>query len=221
MMKQHANNGSPSARKLGSLSIWKPPRSSGRMRLHSIPTASIPTSRRNSSRSGANTSRDRPAATFGFSLAMCPRQPETPCGRSTRQSWRFLRAWPGKSSAHVRTKRSARFGATQGNPLVRLRAAHEHRAYEESKHMNTNESTRQKPGLDDASSEPRPKNWAAVQAKRALRPSKEAILEAIKASNGNVSESARRLGVDRATLWRWMQEDEELMTFRNELREEK
>ena len=82
-------------------------------------------------------------------------------------------------------------------------------------------STEQKPGLDDASSAPRPKNWAAVQAKRALRPSKEAILEAIKASNANVSESARRLGVDRATLWRWMQEDEELMTFRNELREEK
>jgi transposase-like protein len=87
--------------------------------------------------------------------------------------------------------------------------------------MNTNESTEQKPGLDDAPSEPRPKNWAAVQAKRALRPSKEAILEAIKASNANVSESARRLGVDRATLWRWMHEDEELMTFRNELREEK
>jgi transposase-like protein len=87
--------------------------------------------------------------------------------------------------------------------------------------MNTNESTEQKPGLDDASSEPRPKNWAAVQAKRALRPSKGAILEAIKASNANVSEAARRLGVDRATLWRWMHEDEELMTFRNELREEK
>jgi transposase-like protein len=87
--------------------------------------------------------------------------------------------------------------------------------------MNANESTEQKPGLDDAASEPHPKNWAAVQAKRALRPSKEAILEAIKASNANVSESARRLGVDRATLWRWMHEDEELMTFRNELREEK
>src|SRR3984893_585467 len=66
MIKQRANNGSPSARKLGSSSIRKPPRSSGRMRLHSIPTASIPTSRRNSSRSGANTSPGRAAATFGF-----------------------------------------------------------------------------------------------------------------------------------------------------------
>jgi DNA-binding NtrC family response regulator len=83
--------------------------------------------------------------------------------------------------------------------------------------MNTKANTKSNPGLDDARSEPRPKNWAAVQAKRTLRPSKDAIREAIKASNANVSEAARRLGIDRATLWRY----QELMNFRNDLREEK
>jgi transcriptional regulator of acetoin/glycerol metabolism len=70
----------------------------------------------------------------------------------------------------------------------------------ERKHMNTKANTKKIQELDDGSSEPRPKNWAAVQTKRALRPSKEAMMESIKASNANVSEAARRLGVDRATL---------------------
>jgi hypothetical protein len=84
----------------GSSSIQKRLSLIGRMRRHSIHTASTPIFRRNFSRLGGNTSLILPEATCGCGLATCPKLPETRCGRSINRSWHFqqdLKTFPGEA----------------------------------------------------------------------------------------------------------------------------
>jgi hypothetical protein len=83
------NIGSRAARKLGTRSTQRALKLSGYMPKQTIPTASTPNCRRNTGASGVRTSPVLPVAMCGSGLATFPMQPETPCGKSTKQNWPF------------------------------------------------------------------------------------------------------------------------------------
>src|SRR5262249_18682938 len=77
------------ARKPALRSIQKLRRSSGHMLRRSTHTGSTPSFRRNTGRSGGNTSPDLLEVTCGCGLETCPTQSEVRYGKSTSRSWPF------------------------------------------------------------------------------------------------------------------------------------